>query len=110
MRSVKTYLRKNDSVMVIAGKEKGKTGRLLMILPKKSRALVEKLNTVKVHQKPSATNRQGGIVEKESGIHLSNLMLVCPKCIKPVRISKKEVDGKNVRVCKKCGETIGSAA
>jgi len=110
MFRAKTYLKKNDNVIVIAGKEKGKSGRLMKILPKTSRALVEKLNTVKRHQKPTQTNRQGGIVEKESGIHLSNLMLLCPKCVKPVRIRKKEVGGKNVRICAKCGETLGSAA
>lgn len=110
MFRAKTYLKKNDNVIVIAGKEKGKSGRLMKILPKTSRGLVEKLNTVKRHQKPTQGNRQGGIVEKESGIHLSNLMLLCPKCVKPVRIRKKEVNGKNVRICGKCGEALGSAA
>ncbi len=106
MGSLNTYLRKNDSVRVIAGKEKGKSGRILELLPEKYRATVEKLNTVKVHQKPSQKNRQGGIIEKEAGIHLSNLLLLCPHCNKPVRISKKTVEGKQVRVCKKCGEII----
>jgi large subunit ribosomal protein L24 len=110
MNRLKTYLKKNDNVMVIAGKEKGKSGRILKILSKKSRALVEKLNQVKRHKKPSTGNPQGGMVEKEAGIHLSNLLLVCPKCVKPVRISKKIVNEKKVRVCKKCGETIGEAA
>ncbi len=110
MVSVKTYLRKNDSVIVIAGKEKGKSGKILRILPKNSRAVVEKLNLVKVHQKPTAGNRQGGIVQRESGIHLSNLLLLCPKCNVGVRISKKVEAGKKVRVCKKCGGTIQVAA
>jgi large subunit ribosomal protein L24 len=105
-----TYLKKNDQVMVIAGKYKGKTGRILMLVPKKSTALVEKLNLVKRHQKPTATNRQGGIVEKEAGIHLSNLMLFCSRCEKPVRISHKEVNGKASRICKKCGDAIEPAA
>jgi large subunit ribosomal protein L24 len=96
--------------MVMVGKDKGKSGRLLKLIPKKSRALVEKLNMVKRHQRPTATNRQGGIVEKESGIHISNLMLVCPKCLKPVRVGHKIVKEKKVRVCKKCGETLGQAA
>ncbi|MFO1519764.1 MAG: 50S ribosomal protein L24 [bacterium] len=110
MARLNTYLKKNDNVMVIAGKEKGKSGRILMLMTDKGRALVEKLNTVKHHQKPTATNRQGGIVEKESGIHLSNLMLICSKCNKPVRISRKVVDGKKVRVCKKCGDTIAQVS
>ena len=105
-----TYLRKNDQVMVIAGKYKGKTGRILMLIPKKSTALVEKLNLVKRHQKPTAVKRQGGIVEKEAGIQLSNLMLFCSRCEKPVRISNKVLNGKKSRVCKKCGETIEPAA
>ena len=106
MDQLNSYLRKNDSVMVMVGKEKGKTGKILMFVPKKSRALIEKLNLVKRHQKPTQKNPQGGVIEKESGIHISNLMLVCSKCVKPVRISKKVVDDKKVRICKKCGEVI----
>ncbi len=108
MSRFNTYLKKNDSVMVVTGKEKGKTGRILLFLPKSSRVLVEKLNLVKRHQKPTQKSPQGGIVEKESGIHISNLMLICPKCVKPVRISKKIVDKKKVRICKKCEEVIGT--
>jgi large subunit ribosomal protein L24 len=105
-----TYLKKNDQVMVITGKYKGKTGRLLMLIPKKSTALVEKINLVKRHQKPTAAKRQGGIVEKEAGIQISNLLLYCSRCEKGVRISQKVVNGKKTRVCKKCGETIEAAA
>jgi len=110
MSALNTYLKKNDVVMVVAGKEKGKSGRLLRLFPKNSRALVEKVNMVKRHQKPTANNRQGGIVEKESSIHISNIMLYCSKCSKPARIARKESSKGKVRVCKKCGSEIGKAA
>ncbi len=110
MNTFNSYIKKNDLVSVIAGKEKGKTGKVLKVLAKNSRVLVEKLNMVKRHQKPTQANPQGGIVQKELGIHCSNLMLLCSKCNKPVRVAKKEVSGKKVRVCKKCGEVIGKAA
>lgn len=109
MRALRTVLRKNDQVQVMAGKEKGKRGRILQIVSDSPRVLVEKLNRVKVHQKPSASNRQGGIVEKESGIHLSNLLLICPKCEKPVRVGFKVTPKEKLRVCKKCGEEVRSA-
>ena len=110
MDILKTYLKKNDVVMVVAGKEKGKSGRLLRLLPKNSRAIVEKVNMVKKHQKPTANNHQGGIVEKEASIHISNIMLYCSKCSKPVRIANKQGAKGKVRVCKKCGSEIGKAA
>ncbi len=110
MNILNTYLKKNDVVMVVAGKEKGKSGRLLRLLPKNSRALVEKVNMVKKHQKPTANNRQGGIVEKEASIHISNIMLYCSKCSKPVRVASKQGAKGKVRVCKKCGSEIGKAA
>lgn len=97
-------------VTVIAGKEKGKSGKVLKVLPKTSRVLVEKLNRVKRHQKPTQTNPQGGVIEKELGIHCSNVMLLCQKCNKPVRVSHKTVKDKKVRVCRKCGEAIDKAA
>lgn len=103
----KYHIKKNDSVMVIAGKEKGKTGKVLRIIPKKDRAIVEKLNMVKRHMRPGQYSRQGGIVEKESGIHISNLMLVCSKCTDPTRVGVKILENdQKVRYCKKCGEVI----
>jgi large subunit ribosomal protein L24 len=101
------HIKKNDTVMVIAGKEKGKTGKVLRIIPKKDRALVEKLNMVKRHMRPGAQSRQGGIVEKESPLHISNLMLVCSKCTDPTRVGYRILeDQKKVRYCKKCSEII----
>lgn len=101
-------IRKGDMVQVITGRERGKTGKVLALLTDRGRALVEKLNMVKRHQKPTQKMRQGGIVEKEASLHLSNLMLFCAACKKPVRAGVRiEKDGKKSRVCKKCGEPIG---
>ncbi|MGQ9484742.1 MAG: 50S ribosomal protein L24 [Desulfosoma sp.] len=103
----KYHIKKNDTVMVIAGKEKGKSGKVLRILTKKDRAVVEKLNMVKRHMRPGAHSRQGGIVEKEAPIHISNLMVICSKCTDPTRVGYKILDdGRKARFCKKCGEII----
>ena len=100
-------LKKNDLVMVVAGKEKGKSGRILKVFPRKNRALIEKVNFVKKHTRPSGQTRQGGIVEREAPIHVSNVMVICEKCNLPIRVGKKILDdGKKVRVCKKCGELL----
>ncbi len=100
-------LKKNDLVMVVAGKEKGKSGRILKVFPRKNRALIEKVNFIKKHTRPSGQTRQGGIVEREAPIHLSNVMVICEKCNLPIRVGKKILDdGKKVRVCKKCGELL----
>lgn len=98
-------MRKNDRVMVITGKDRGKAGKILSILPN-GRALVEGVNIVKRHTKPGPTSR-GGILEKEASVHISNLMLICPKCTETVRVGRKALeDGTKVRVCKKCGDAI----
>ncbi len=103
----KYHIKKNDTVMVIAGKEKGKTGKVLRILPKKDRAVVEKVNFIKRHMRPGPHSRQGGIIEKESPIHISNLMVVCGKCTDPTRVGRRILeDGNRVRYCKKCDEII----
>ncbi|ETR74477.1 MAG: 50S ribosomal protein L24 [Candidatus Magnetoglobus multicellularis str. Araruama] len=103
------HIRKGDMVKVIAGKDKGKSGRVLKIILKKDRAVVESVNMIKRHTKPTQANRQGGIIEKEAPIHWSNLMLECPKCVKPTRIQMQILDDKKkVRVCKKCNEIIDS--
>lgn len=103
----KYHIKKNDTVMVIAGKEKGKTGKVLRILPKKDRAVVEKVNFIKRHTRPGPHSRQGGIIEKESPIHISNLMVVCGKCTDPTRVGRRILeDGNRVRYCKKCDEII----
>lgn len=100
-------IKKEDTVLVISGKEKGKKGRVLSVLPSKEGVIVEKINLIKRHMKPNRKYTQGGIIEKEAPIHISNVMLVCPKCNKPTRIGNRLLEsGKKVRVCKKCQEVI----
>ncbi len=100
-------LRKNDNVMIIAGKERGTTGKILRVLSEKDRAIIERLNLVKRHTKPRGPQQPGGILEKEASIHVSNLMLMCDRCNAPVRFGHKVLgDGKKVRICRRCGETI----
>src|SRR5574337_1556467 len=100
-------IKKNDLVAVIAGKDKGKQGKVVKVIPKTLRALVEKVNIVKRHTKPGHGTKQGGILERENPIHVSNLMLVCSKCDRPVRTGVSRLaDGRKVRVCRKCGEVV----
>jgi large subunit ribosomal protein L24 len=100
------HVKKNDLVIVQTGKDKGKTGKVLRIAKKKDRLIVEKVNMIKRHVKPSQKTK-GGVIEKESLIHVSNVMIFCEKCSKPVRTGKKILeDGKKVRFCKKCNEVI----
>jgi large subunit ribosomal protein L24 len=101
------HIRKDDLVQVIAGKEKGKTGKVLRVHFKRDRVLVEKVNFIKRHSRPTARTRQGGIITKEAPIHVSNVLLVCPKCNQGRRMGKKVLeDGKKALVCKACGELI----
>lgn len=102
------HVKKGDTVIVLSGNEnnKGKQGKVIEALPKKNKVVVEGINLVKRHTKPSQANPQGGIITKEAALNASKVMLVCPACKKPTRIKKAEVAGANVRVCKKCGEQI----
>ena len=100
-------IKKNDTVFVITGKEKGKRGRVLSVYPSKDMLLIEKINMIKKHMKPTRKYAQGGIIEKEAPIHISNVMLICPKCSKPTRIGNSVLqNGKKVRMCKKCREVM----
>ena len=99
-------IKKNDSVMVIAGKERGKTGKVLRVFPAKDRALVERLNMVKRHIKPRSPQDSGGILEKEASVHLSNLMLVDPQDGRPTRVGFKIVDGRKMRVSRRTGNVL----
>jgi large subunit ribosomal protein L24 len=103
----KLHVKKDDMVIVITGKDKGKKGRVIAAYPRQNRVLVEGVNMVKKHQKPSQQYPQGGIIEKEAAIHASNVMLIDPKSGQPTRIGYKVLDnGKKVRVAKKSGEVI----
>lgn len=100
-------IRKNDSVMVIGGKERGKTGKVLRVLPDKDTLIIERLNIVKRHSKPRGPQQAGGIVEKEAPIHASNVMFMCDKCNAPVRIGHKLLaDGSKIRICRRCNEAV----
>ncbi|WP_244834363.1 50S ribosomal protein L24 [Clostridium sp. BJN0001] len=102
---MKIHVRKNDTVIVISGKDKGKTGEVLKTYPKAGRVLVQGVNIVKKHQKANRANVESAIVEKEAPINSSKVMLYCTKCKSATRISNKILnDGAKVRVCKKCGE------
>lgn len=102
----KMHVKTGDNVLVISGKDKGKKGRILASFPKTGRVLVEGVNMVKKHTRPSGANPQGGIVTQEAAIDASNVMIVDPKTGQPSRIGHKIVDGKKVRVAKKSGEIL----
>ena len=100
-------IRKEDTVKVMTGKYSGKAGRVLAVDKGKDKILVEKINIIKKHMKPNKTYTQGGIIEKEAPIHMSNVMLVCPKCSKPTKIGATVLEGgEKHRTCKKCKEVI----
>lgn len=106
----KTKIKKGDTVMVIAGRERGKTGKVLSLDLERGKVVVEKLNIIKRHTKPNQKNRQGGILEREAPVALSNVLLFCANCQKPVRVGiKLTEDGRRLRVCKKCGDTVEKA-
>jgi len=102
---------KNDTVLVISGNYKGKKGKVLKVFPKENRVVVEGVNFIKRHTRPTPKNQQGGIVEKEAPIQASKLLVICPKCDTPSRIGRKVLeDGSRVRVCKNCEEMIVSSS
>ncbi|KGL38100.1 50S ribosomal protein L24 [Listeria sp. SHR_NRA_18] len=103
------HVKKGDKVQVITGKDKGKSGKIIAAFPKKDRVIVEGLNMVKKHTKPSNVNPQGGILNVEAPIHVSNVMLIDPKTGEPTRVNHEIKDGKKVRVAKKSGEVIKDA-
>lgn len=100
------HVKKGDKVVVISGKDKGKQGTILSAYPKQNRVLVEGINIVKKHSKPSQLNLQGGIISKEAAIHVSNVMPLDPKSGKPTRVGYKIENGKKVRVAKISGESL----
>ena len=100
-------IKKNDTVFITTGKEKGKSGRVLSFSSSKDRVLIEKINIVKKHMKPTRKYTQGGIIEREATVHVSNVMLVCPKCNKPTKIRTTFLqDDRKMRMCRKCKEVI----
>lgn len=106
MASVKLHVKKGDTVQILSGKDKGKQGKIITALPRAGKVIVEGINKVKRHTKPGLKAPNGGIIAKEMPLHVCKVQLVCPACNKPTRIAHKQLNGKNARVCKKCGEVI----
>ena len=104
MSRLQTPIRRNDTVLVTTGKDSGKRGRVLKVLPVKNRLIVEGVNMIKRHTRPNPQRQiKGGIVEREASLHASNVQLVCPECNKMTRIGRKILtDGRKVRICRKC--------
>jgi len=104
---LKLRVKRGDTVAVIAGKERGKRGKVLLVFPAKGRVIVEKLNMIKRHQRPTQKLRQGGIIEREGPIQISSVMVVCPKCDRPARVAVDVLaDGRKLRVCRRCREMV----
>ena len=109
MALAKYKIKKNDMVMVITGRDRGKTGKVMRVLPEHGRVVVERLNIVKRRSKARGAASPGGIVEKEAAINISNVMIFCDRCNAPVRVGiKAAADGTKSRVCRRCGEAIGN--
>ena len=106
MAQNKMTIRKGDTVKVIAGKDRGKEGKILRAIPETNRVVVEKVNIMKKAMRPTQANPQGGISSVEAPLHASNVMLVCPACKKPTRVGHRIEDGTKHRTCKKCGKDI----
>jgi len=108
MAAVALPIRRNDNVVVIAGRDRGKRGRVLRVVPDKTRVVVEGVNFVKRHTRPNPQrNIKGGIVEREATLHVSNVQLVCPECSEPTRIGRRLLDdGRRVRYCRKCNGVV----
>ena len=102
----KMSIRKDDLVVVLSGKDKGKQGKVLEVMPKEGKVVVEKINMVSRHTKPRKQGDQGGIIQKEAPLYACKVMRVCPKCDKPTRVAYEIKDGKKVRVCKHCGAAL----
>ncbi len=103
-------IRKGDTVLVIAGKDKGKSGKVLVAMPADNSVVVAGVNIVAKHKKPKSANDKGGIIKKEGKINASNVEIICPACGKATRVAHTVVDGKSTRVCKKCGASLDSAS
>ncbi len=108
MSRLQTPVRKNDTVLVVCGKDRGKRGRVLRVIPVRNRVLVEGVNFIKRHTRPNPQqNIKGGVVEREASLHASNVQIVCPECGAPTRIGRQVLDdGRKVRVCRKCDGAV----
>ncbi len=106
---LKYKIKKNDLVMVIKGRDRGKTGKVMRVLPDDRKVVVERLNIVKRHSKPRGAQTAGGIVEKEAALRIENVMIFCERCNAPVRVGRKaNADGTMSRICRRCGDALGN--
>lgn len=109
MAAAKYKIKKNDMVMVVAGRDRGKTGKVKQVLIERGRVIVERLNLVKRHSKPRGAQSPGGIIEKEASLDISNVMIFCDRCNAPVRVGvKAAADNTKSRICRRCDEPIGN--
>ncbi|TBV83229.1 MAG: 50S ribosomal protein L24 [Desulfobulbaceae bacterium] len=107
VQNTKKHIKVNDRVEIITGGDKGRVGKVIRVNRRSGRVVVEKTNMIKRHTKPSAANQQGGIIDKEAPVAISNLMLICPRCTKTSRVRYKILDdGSKVRTCRKCGKSV----
>jgi len=105
--ALKVHVKKNDTVHILSGEDAGKTGKVLEVRPKEGRVIVEGVNIVKKHVRPTRQNPQGGVIEQPAPISASKVMLVCPSCNTPTRVARRRSEGGGVtRVCKRCGKSI----
>lgn len=102
----KVHVKKGDQVYILSGDDEGKSGKVLQVMPKKNQVIVEGINIIKKHTRPTRTNPQGGVIESPGPIDASNVMVVCPSCGRPSRVKKERDENGVVRVCKKCGTAI----
>lgn len=104
---IQGHIKKDDVVRIITGKDRGKQGRVLRVFPEEGRLTVERLNMIKRHTRPTQQIQQGGIIEREGKLHISNVMIVCTRCARGVRVGHRHLeDGKKVRVCRRCDEVL----
>ena len=104
---IRGHIKKDDVVKIIAGKDRGKQGRVLRVFPAEGRLIVERLNMIKRHTRPTQKIQQGGIIEREGKLHISNVMMVCTRCDRGVRVGHRGLeDGKHIRVCRRCDEAL----
>ncbi len=99
-------IKEGDNVVITKGKDRGKMGKVQQVIPKENRVVVDSVNMIKKHVKPSRNNPKGGIVDQPAPFDISNVKIICPKCQKPTRVGYKKVDSKKLRICKKCQEII----
>ena len=109
MAMLKPKIKRNDMVMVIKGRDRGKTGKVMRVIPEQGRVVVERLNIVKRHSKPRGAASPGGIVEKEAPLRIENVMMFCDRCNAPVRVGwKHNADNTKSRICRRCNEALGN--